>query len=84
MTTSQQFQRYCRTRFGIGEGVVMIFKVIAAGGCRDVELMAGQVETAARGGKSAMKFIVGIWHAIFLKGRFETTLIKRTVVGHQR
>ena len=29
-----------RTRFGVGQGVVVVFKIESAGGCNGVELMA--------------------------------------------
>ena len=70
--------------FGVGEGVVVVFHVVAAGGCGEVELVAGQAQAAARGGKRAVEFITGIFHVVFGKYRFQTALVKGAVVGHER
>ena len=49
-----------------------------------MQLMAGDVETAARGGKRAMELVTGIRHSVFLEYGFQTAFIKRPVVGHER
>ena len=46
--------------------------------------MAWYIKTATGCGKSAMKFIARIFHAVFLKGCFQTAFVKGAVVGYKR
>ena len=70
---------------GIGEGVVMVFKGVAAGGRHGMQLVVGQLrsEMAARGPAGAKELVVRIIHLIGLEHGLEATLIERAVVGHQ-
>ena len=54
------------TCFGIGEGVVVMLQMIAAGCCYGVQLVVGQAlaKMSARGDAGAMKLIIGIIHLI--------------------
>ena len=71
---------------GIGEGVVMVFKGVAAGGRHGMQLVVGQLrsEMAARGPAGAKELVVRIIHLIGLEHGLEATLIEGTIVGHQR
>lgn len=62
---------------------MMVLHIVAAGRCRKVKLMAGEVETATGGCDGAVKFIVGIFHAILGKYRPQPTLVKWPVVSHK-
>lgn len=70
---------------GIGEGVVMVFKGVAAGGRHGMQLVVGQLqpEMAARGPAGAKELVVRIIHLIGLEHGLEAALIEGTVVGHQ-
>lgn len=48
---------------------------------RKVKLVAWNIETSTRCGERTVELIVGICHPILGKGGFQTTFIKRTVVG---
>ena len=62
----------------------MIFHVIAASCCRQMELMTRNVKTTPGGGKSAIKFVTGVFHTIFLEYRLQAAFVKGPVVGHKR
>ena len=62
---------------------MMVFHFVSAFGCHKMELMAWELERAARCGKCAMKFIARIFHAIFFKYSFKAAFIKGTVVSHK-
>ncbi len=81
---SEELEGDCGAGFGVGKGVMVILHIVAACGRREVELMARDPEAPARCGESAVEFIAGIIHAIFLKHGFQAALVKWTVVGHKR
>ena len=73
------------TRFGIGQGVMMMEQVVAAIGGNSVQLVIGQLLEQTLGGHAGtIKFIVGIVHLVAAENSLEATLVKTLVVGNQR
>ncbi len=74
------------TGFGIGQRIVVLGEVVATTGCHRLQLMVGQfpAKYTAGGTASAMELIIGIVHAIHTEYRLEATLVKHTVMRHQR
>ena len=60
---------------------MMILHVVSASRCRNVKLVAWNIEASMRCGERTVELIVGICHPILGKGGFQTTFIKRPVVG---
>ena len=82
----QQPYRNLRTRFGIGEGVVVMLQMIAAGRSNGVQLVVGEVlpKMVAGGVTGAVELVVGIVHLINIEYRPQAAFVKRAVVCHQR
>ena len=80
----QQLYRNMGAGLGIGESVVMVFEVIAAGGRHGMQLVVGQLfpEVPACGTAGAAKPVAGVLHLVGLEHGFEATLVERTIVGH--
>ena len=80
----QQPHRNIGAGLGIGEGMVVMLQMIAAGCCYGVQLVVGQTfsKMSARGDAGAMKLIIGIIHLIQLKNRFQAAFVKHAVMGH--
>lgn len=82
---SEDFQGDGGACFGVGEGVVMVGHIVAAGGGYSVEAMARKVAQASAGcGEGAVELIVGVRHAVFGEDGFQAALVEGAVVGHQR
>ncbi len=75
-----------RAGFGVGEGVVMVLKVEAAGGRDSLKLVVGEsaAEVAPGGGKSVEELVVRVIHLVDLEGGLETAFVEAAVVGDQR
>ena len=68
----------------VGEGVVVMLQVVAAGGGNGVELVVGQMGEAATGGDaSAVELVVGVVHLVATEDGFQATLVEGFVVGHE-
>ena len=82
----QQLQRDMRAGFGVGEGVVMVRKVEAAGGGDRLKLVVGEraAEVAPGGGQSVEELVIWIVHLIDLEGGFEAAFVEAAIVGYQR
>ena len=63
---------------------MVVLHVEATCGCRDVQLMGGNVEATTRCGERAVELVTGICHAVLGKGGFQTTFIKWPVMGDKR
>lgn len=76
---------YGRAGLGIGQGMVMVRKLIATVGSHGVELMVGQerAELAAGGAAGAVKGVVGIGEVVFFEDSAEAALVEGGVVGYQ-
>ena len=74
-----------RARFGIGQGVVMVFEVIATGGCDSLELMIRKAaaEMAPGGSQSVIEHIVRIIHLIHFEDLLQAPLVESGIVSHQ-
>ena len=74
----QQLHRNPCAGFGIGEGVVVMLQMIAAGRCYGMQLVVGQImtEVPARGYAGATELIIRIIHLIQLKNRFQAAFVK--------
>lgn len=70
--------------FGICQGVMVILHVVAAGCGRQVELVAGDAEMVARGGKRAVEFVARVFHAVLGENGLQAPFVERTVVCHER
>lgn len=70
--------------FGVGQGVVMLGEVEAAGGSYGVEFMVGETEGAAGGCECAEKRILRVWHLVGLEYGAEASLVKGTIVSYKR
>ena len=75
-----------RTSLRIGQGMVMVCKVISAGGSDGLELVVREFlpKMSSRCRQRVVKFIVRIVHLIDAEYLLETAFIKKTVVGDQR
>ena len=73
------------TRFCVGQCMMMMLKIIAAGGGDGLELMIGQMlaEMLARCGAGVVERVVRIVHLIDLMDGFEAAFVERTVVRHE-
>ena len=73
-----------RAGLGIGEGVVMVFEGVAAGGRHGMQLVVRQLlsEMPPRGATGAKELVIRIIHLIGLKHGPEAALIEGTVVSH--
>ena len=80
----QQLQGNMGTRFGIGEGVVVMLQMVTAGLCDGMQLVVGQImaEVPARGDAGATELIIRIIHLIQLKNRFQAAFVKHAVMSH--
>ena len=81
----QQFHGDVGTGFGIGEGVVVVFQIEAAGFGHGMQLVVGQLvaEVPPRCAAGATEPIAGILHLVGLENRFQTALVERTIVCHE-
>ena len=75
-----------RAGLGVGEGVVMILKVEAAGGGDRLELVVGEsaAEVAPGGGQRVEELVVRVIHLVDPEDGLEATFVEAGVVGHQR
>ncbi len=75
-----------RTSLGIGQGMVMVCKVIAAGGGDGLELVVRELlpKMPPRCRQRVVEYIVRIVHLIDAEHLLEATFIKRAVVGDKR
>ena len=64
--------------------MMMIFQVVSATGGDDVEVVMSSWPTLAGCYAGTVKLIVRIVHLIDAKDGFQTALVKRLVVCHQR
>ena len=63
----------------------MIFQTVSAGSGHGVQLVVGELRKySACHAQSVIKLIVGIVHLIDAEDSFQTALIERTVVCHER
>ena len=74
------------TGLGVGQGVVVVPQVIAAGGGDGLKLMIGQpvAKMSARRSASVEEHIVRIVHLLDLMDGFEAAFVERAVVCHER
>lgn len=81
----QQFQCDGGAGFGIGQGVMMVHEVIAAGGCHCLQLVVWETmpEVPAGGGEGVLEFVVGVVHLIYAERGLQATLVEAGVVCHQ-
>ena len=70
---------------GIGEGVVVMFQIEAAGFGHGMQLVVGQLvaEVPPRGPAGAAEPVAGILHLVGLENGFEATLVEGAVVRHK-
>ncbi len=75
-----------RAGFGVGERVVMVSQIEAAGGGDCLKLVVGEsaAEVAPGGGKSVEELVVRVVHLIDLEGGFEAAFVEAAIVGYQR
>lgn len=80
----QQLHRNLGAGFGIGEGVVVMLQMIAAGRCYGMQLVVGQImaEVAARSDAGTTELIIRIIHLIQLEYRPQAAFVKHAVMGH--
>ncbi len=73
------------TRFCVGQCMMMMLKIIAAGCSDGLELMIGQIlaEMLARGGAGVVERIVRIVHLVDLMDGLEASLVERTIMRHE-
>ena len=74
-----------RAGFGVGEGVVMVLKIEAAGGGDSLKLVVGEsaAEVAPRGGKSIEELVVRVIHLVDPEDGLEATFVEAAVVCDQ-
>ena len=74
------------TSFGIGQGVVVVELMVAAGLGHGVQLMVGQhlSEVFARSAAGAIELIVRVIHLIAAHYGLQATFVERAVVGYER
>ena len=81
----QNLARYPRTRFSIGQRMMMLFQTITTLGGHGLQLVVGQIaERLTRRPKGAKELVVGIIHLIASEDGFQTPLVERLVVGNER
>ena len=82
----QQLHRYCRARFRIGKSMVMVNKIIPAGGRNSLKLVVRQSMTIVLPGcgQRIMEHIVGIVHPVHPMHGLQAPFIETGVVRHQR
>lgn len=71
---------------GIGQRMVMVFEVEAAGGRDGMELVVGEpvAKRPARGAAGAVETIARIGHAVEFERSLEAPLVEGRIVGHER
>lgn len=72
--------------FCVGEGVVVVFEDVAAGGGDGVELVVGEAaaEVASGGGEGVVELVVGVVHLVDSEDGFEAAFVETAVVGDER
>ena len=68
--------------FGISKGVMVVGEIVSTGSGGDMELVAGEFETAPRGCQGAIKLIFGVLHSELGKGCAQTTFVEWPVVRY--
>ena len=86
MSLSEKFHRYCRAGFGVGEGVVMMLKLVVAGGGDGLELVVGEAasEVSPRGQQCVVEWVIRVIHLIDAVNGLQASLVKTRVVCDQR
>ena len=82
---SENLERNAGAGLGIGQRMVVVFEVEAAGGRNGMELVVGQAaaEDAARSAAGAVEAVAGIGHAVELEDGLEAPFVEGRVVGHE-
>ena len=83
---SKQFHCYVCTCLGIGEGVMVICKVVSAGGGHGLELVIGEQAAIVASGcrQGVEKLIVRIIHLVHAEHLPEAAFVEVAVVGYKR
>ena len=80
----QNLPRYPCAGLCIGEGVVVVIKIIATGCCYGVELVVLKMGKKTTGGaEGVVELVIGVVHAIDTEDSFQTALVKGLVVRHK-
>jgi len=81
----KEMDGYPGAGFGIGEGMMVILHLEAAGGSYGLELMVFQVGLRAAGcGKRVEELVLGVIHLIGAEDGAKAAFVKGAVVGYQR
>ena len=86
VSASKNLQGDARTGLGIGQGMVMMLQIEAAGRGDRMQLVVGQPlsEDAARGPAGAQKTVSGIGHAVEVENGPQAPLVEGRVVRDER
>ena len=82
---SKQFHRNVCAGLGVGEGVVVVGEVVAAGRGDGLELVVGEPPSIVTpgGGQRIVEFIVRIVHPVHAEHLLETAFVEGAVVGDE-